>query len=296
MRARGFLFTLNNPVAGSLDGLKGLKGVTYAIVGREVGESGTPHLQGYVYFKNAKTLSSVIKKIKKAGKKSAHVTIANGSASQNRTYCSKDEDFEEWGTLPKQGKRSDLTDCKAILDAGGCLKDIADKHFGDYVRYGRGFKDYKALLDKERTKDFRAVEVIFITGPTGCGKTRLAMEEASFKIQGDQLRWWDGYEGDKCILIDEYANNVNITQLLSLLDGYQLRLDIKGGFTYAAWTKVFITSNLLVLHDQARPEHREALERRITKTINHWPEPESVTGRKRKRYESLACDCFKFSP
>jgi hypothetical protein len=94
------------------------------------------------------------------------------------------------------------------------------------------------------------------------------MEEVDFKISGDALQWWDGYDGEKSILIDEYDNQIPITRLLNLLDGYHLRLPVKGGFTYAAWTKVIITTNLnpLELHPNAKQQHRAALHRRINRT------------------------------
>ena len=129
-------------------------------------------------------------------------------------------------------------------------------------------KEYKTMIDKEKRKGFRAVETEVLSGPTGCGKTRRAMESDNvYKIEGSSLQWWDGYEGESTILIDEYSNDVPITKLLNILDGYELRLPIKGGFTYANWNKVYITTNLKKseLHNNAKPEHINALNRRITK-------------------------------
>ena len=53
--------------------------------------------------------------------------------------------------------------------------------------------------------------------------------------------------------------------MLNLLDGYRLRLPIKGGFTYAAWTKIFITSNQISEpYSMASIEHKAAFDRRIS--------------------------------
>ena len=95
------------------------------------------------------------------------------------------------------------------------------------------------------------------------------MKQAGYKIEGSEMEWWDGYEGEKTILIDEYDSQVSLPRLLNILDGYQLRLPIKGGFTYARWTKVIITSNIdpREWHPNAKPFHREALMRRLTKVI-----------------------------
>ncbi len=107
------------------------------------------------------------------------------------------------------------------------------------------------------------------TGPTGTGKTRACYDSDAFMIHGDSLDWWDGYCGEKTLVIDEYSNQISLTKLLGILDGYQLRLPIKGGFTYARWTTVKITTNLGELHEKAKWEHRCALERRVTNTINY---------------------------
>ena len=55
-----------------------------AIVGKEVGESGTPHLQGYIEFKLKKRPISIF------GLKSIHWEKAKGSKDDNYNYCSKD--------------------------------------------------------------------------------------------------------------------------------------------------------------------------------------------------------------
>ena len=132
------------------------------------------------------------------------------------------------------------------------------------------------MVAKEKTRKFRQVNVEVIEGETGQGKTRHAYgDEAKdiYKIEGDSMQWWDGYEGEKTIVIDEYSNQLPITKLLNILDGYQLRLPIKGGHTYANWTKVYITTNnpWEEWHEHAKPMHRDALKRRITKwtTLNN---------------------------
>lgn len=80
----------------------------YLCFGEETGESGTPHIQGYVRFKIRKTLASV----KKLLDNRAHAEPAKGHEKQNRDYCSKDGKFHEFGTFQedagKKGHRSDL--------------------------------------------------------------------------------------------------------------------------------------------------------------------------------------------
>ena len=198
-----------------------------------------------------------------------------GTEVQNDAYCNKSNSlssFQSFGEFIIQGQRTDLEKIKFYLDQKKKMHWISVAFFANYLRYFRGMEKYRELVAKKDSTEFRQVEVIIHSGSTGTGKTRLAMEQAEFMIQGDGLQWWDGYEGEEVICIDEYSNQVNITKLLSLLDGYQLRLPIKGGFTYANWTKVYITTNLPHLHEKAREEHIHALNRRVTKWINFYPD------------------------
>ena len=53
-RSRGYCFTINNPTGWDEADIEGLStAAEYYVYGRETGEEGTPHLQGYVRFKNA---------------------------------------------------------------------------------------------------------------------------------------------------------------------------------------------------------------------------------------------------
>lgn len=224
------------------------------------------HQQGWIQMVNPKDFTVVFKLL--GGK--VHLEKMLGTEFQNSKYCKKEGVFEERGQFESMGFRSDLEDIKKRLDVGETMYGISQHHFGDCIRYHNGFGKYKEWRLKESTKNFRKIEVIVHAGKTGSGKTRKAVEENPdhFLIHGDDLKWFDGYTGEKVLIIDEYSNQVPITRMLSLLDGYQLRLAVKGGFTYANWTKIIITTNLDILHVNAKPEHIEALERRVTEIID----------------------------
>ena len=86
--------------------------------------------------------------------------------------------MEGGGEPKKQGRRSDLEDCKKIIDnsvddAMGTMQQIADTHFGDFVRYYRGFAKYADLVDIKRAKqrEPHMPEVIVYLGRAGSGKS-----------------------------------------------------------------------------------------------------------------------------
>lgn len=67
------------------------------VIGKEVGESGTPHLQGYVEFK-AQVYFTTLKKLAPT----AHWEKAKGNREQNIKYCTKDGDFVCTFPLPRR--------------------------------------------------------------------------------------------------------------------------------------------------------------------------------------------------
>lgn len=61
---------------------------------------------------------------------------------------------------------------------------------------------------------------------------------------GGNNLWFDGYDGQSVLIIDDFSGWIKYRFLLRLLDGYQVRLEVKGSHTWAAWTEVYITSNV----------------------------------------------------
>lgn len=88
-RARRWCFTVNNFTPDILSQISHRFSTEKYIIGKEVGEKGTPHLQGYVEFKN-QVLFSTLKKLCD----SAHWEKAIGDRDSNIKYCSKGKDFE----------------------------------------------------------------------------------------------------------------------------------------------------------------------------------------------------------
>lgn len=296
-RVTGVCFTHNNYEDGDIEKIKAWDGIAYGVIGKEVGESGTPHLQGYIKLAKRSALKTVTDKLQELLGRRPHCEKTRGSPKQASDYCKKDGDFVEWGDMPKQGKRMDLEAAFAAADSDMKMIDLAREHQSTFIRYHKGIGKVRELHNAEKAEDWRDVLVKVYTGPTGCGKTRMAMAKKCddgrppYKIQASQLQWWDGYEGESHIVIDEYANDVKCTQMLALLDGYKLRLPIKGGFTYARWKHVVITTNLKKeqIHAQAEEEHRNAFMRRVASWQSWWAaaawdrQVESCSSRKRGR-------------
>lgn len=104
-RSRSYCFTLNNYDEADVARLINLgPTVRYLVFGREVGDSGTPHLQGFIVYNNPTTFQAAKQHISNR----AHLEVTRGPPEAAANYCKKDGDFEEFGTCPQQGKRTDL--------------------------------------------------------------------------------------------------------------------------------------------------------------------------------------------
>lgn len=209
------------------------------------------HLQGYVEFKGEHSLA----KIKKIFNDSTmHIENRLGSQLQAINYCKKEDTrlqytgFVEWGVKKTQGKRNDIHQVVEDIKDGVPLIEIIAKHPNAYVRYHKGFDHVYNLLIKEQSKTLRQINVHVLWGPAGTGKSKYVYEHTdindSYRLRlGDTAIWFDGYRGEKTLIIEEFNGQIPFEFFLQLLDMYPLQLPIKGSHSYALWTKVFITSN-----------------------------------------------------
>lgn len=114
--------------------------VKYLIFGREQGQSGTPHLQGFIIFTRSVRRTRVSGLIPRA-----HLEPARGTSVQASTYCKKDNDYEEFGELPQGNKSNALVDTLVswgdafIAEEGRAptSPEIAKAHPTAYLRYPR---------------------------------------------------------------------------------------------------------------------------------------------------------------
>lgn len=266
-RVRAWCFTLNNPQTVEVDYLTSTyarENTTYLVFEDEKGEEGTPHIQGYVHFKNPTGLAGCKKWLKRG-----HFEQAKGSPQQNKTYCTKDKtNVHEYGEMPKQGKRNDIAHVKELVKQGVGMDMIVE----EATSY-QAMRTAELLCKYTRPKLRPAPEVLWFWGPTGTGKTRKAIEMAGedFWISGRNLRWWDGYFGQKTVILDDLRKDCcPFNELLRILDRYPYRVETKGSSTWLLAERIIVTSpyppeqfdNTLGMEDLKQ------LIRRISKSVN----------------------------
>jgi len=250
----GWVFTVNNYRKEDMRALKMFASVrankiVYMIFGKEVGESGTPHLQGYVHFEGRKRFSTVKKFLDLS--QSPHIEPMRGTPQQASTYCKKDGEFWEHGELPEHepGKRNELQDIKNKIEGGASTDEIGrvDAHFGNYVRYNRGFRSYEDSLVEPRA---HKSQVVVFYGEPGTFKSYAA---SRFKNSYEVVRptgkhqpvWFDGYNPREhtTVCFDDFYGWMPYHNLLQICDRYQCRVQAKGHTKQFRPSFVVFTSN-----------------------------------------------------
>jgi len=248
-RGTSWCFTLNNYTEEEYERVKKVcsdEG-SYFIVGKEVGDGGTPHLQGYIRFSRRHYFRSVSAKL---GSR-CHVEGARGTARKNREYCSKGGDYIEGGVCPEDnlGERGNSRDelatkFRRCLDDGASgIAQFASENPGTWGFSGSTLlRNAQSLLQPVERPNIR---VEWVYGPPGVGKSRYAHEKwPKAYIKEPRTKWWNGYLQEKEVIIDDFGpQGIDINHLLRWFDRYKCLVEIKGGMTPLYAESFVVTSN-----------------------------------------------------
>lgn len=143
-QGRRWCFTVNNYTEEDCDGFKKLA-VKSIIVGKEVGEDGTPHLQGFIKFNTTKRFAAV----KKINSK-AHWECAKGNDKQNLEYCSKQEVFYEFGHFDSGAKGGCSTLKRALTLCDKEFHELTEDEEPCYLKNEKFIVRKKYLVAKRK--------------------------------------------------------------------------------------------------------------------------------------------------
>lgn len=246
LRSRGWVFTWNNPVlpTGFNNFIEYYKAweplVSYLVVGNEhAPTTGTPHHQGAVWFKNQRTWPACRSTIK------CWWAPAKGSGEQNFDYSKKENILIEYGERKQQGNRADLEDVRELIRGGASMREVTERASNyQAMKVGELYLRYHPEFQQKRNWE---MEVWWLKGPAGIGKTRWASEQAPHAHYSSRnLQWWDGYADQKDVIIDDFRGDFcTYHELLRIADRYPYRVQIKGSSCELLAKRLFFTSNML---------------------------------------------------
>lgn len=196
-------------------------------------------------------------------------------SEETLNYVCKEETSQgrRWvfGTLPFH--RNSRTDWDSIresairgdLDNGSIPSNV-------YVQCYNNLK--KISMDHMKAEGIEK-EVNVYVGTTGLGKSRKAWHEAGLDAypKTPTTKFWDGYQGQGNVVIDEFTGQIEITHLLRWLDRYPVLVETKGSGTVLKAKKIWITSNLPPSdwYPTAPQVQKDALMRRLMTTYFEYP-------------------------
>jgi len=282
---RNYCFTLNNYSREEVDRLSACTGnlIQYVCFGFECGETGTLHIQGYVELCRQSRVAA-LKKI--PGFERAHFEARMGTQDQAINYTKKDDvgTWFEFGTKKadnaqqKQNlKQERLKEIKKKITEGATEDEIFEIDPVIAVQNYRWIEQQRNRIAPRRTEDLK---VLLFIGEPGTGKTRTAYEVGRILagdgggvwISSGGLRWFDGYDGQRVAIFDDFrAKHVgSFDYLLRLLDRYPVKCEFKGGSVEWRPDIIFFTcpyapETCFQKRLEHVPEDIRQLNRRITK-------------------------------
>lgn len=264
--SRFVCFTFNNPTSTDVDAIKLVieSKCTYGVFGLETGDSGTPHLQGYIELPSKPRYR--LRTIKSWFPRNAvHLEARKGSAVDADNYCKKGtQSHSEWssmgvdgpnfgrdaqvwthGDAPRvgQGKRSDIEKVREDILEGRIKNEwdlICNVTSLPALKFGQivfNNMPHPAIKDAPR--------VLWLHGATGTGKSFASAKLIerlhdtrgwSFWRSNGTFKWFDGYNRQEIVWFDDFrftGGPDSFAYLLQLTDRYPMQVPIKGGFV--AW-------------------------------------------------------------
>lgn len=294
LKGRKWQITINNidEIGIDFDNLKNIikkrwPAVEYFCYCEEVGkETGKRHWHMFLKHPNGINGSSILKVFP-----GAHLEYCTGTCKQNRDYIYKEGKYEgsekedtrqegmqyEFGECPEesQGQRNDLIELRELIKTGKSNAEIYSIN-AQYLKYANSIDKIRLdILSDKNGNEWRDIEVTYIEGATGTGKTRGIVESYGYRniwrIVKDDYSW-NGYVDQDVAVFEEFRNTFAFTDMLNFLDGHPVQGRAMHGFRQLGYKNVFMCSNWRLDEQykniqEEHPRDWQAFLRRINKVI-----------------------------
>lgn len=296
-QSRKWSLVINNPQECGLDHSAIVEilrkfSPAYFCMADEIATTRTYHTHIFLYSPSPIRFSTVKNRFP-----TAHIDKTYGSAKENRDYIRKEgkwaetdkaetnlpDTFLEWGDMPAEKEEKAPQMYKLIQEVreGISTANIIEGSPNLAFRVRDIDILRQTLLSDRYASENRKVEVWYIFGASGTGKTRGIYERYDAKdicritnYRNGRGISFDGYTGQDVLVFEEFHSQIPIEDMLNYLDIYPLFLPARYSDRVACYTRVYITSNL-PLEKQYRNVQWDSLEtwrafiRRIHKVLEY---------------------------
>lgn len=267
-RVRSWVFTINNYTEDDTDAVYALGlEASYVSVGREVGDEGTPHYQGFVMFETLKAFTQV-----KALLVRAWIAPKAKKSTFNQAigYTQKDNDYYENGVRPLDAiAKGELEKDRARRN----LAAVMEKRYDDVdpdilVAQLRNYEYAAARLKSARAGAPAALDGVldnmWVYGDAGVGKDTFVNSLAPHAfVKEPDTKWWDGYDGQDDVIIRDLGPDHDPRIVKVWADRYPFTAEVKGSTLGEIRPKrMFVTSNYAP-EDLYQAPDLDAVERRF---------------------------------
>jgi len=236
----------------ALELLRAKKAVKGMVVAAEKHEDGSPHIHAYVLLNTRYNCTNPRFWDLRVGD-----TVYHGDYQKCRNiddvvkYIRKDGDILEFGDINWKEKVDARREhrkavAKCLIDGTKTLAQAIDDD--PSLLFGaRHLKQDLETYHQAKIQPLEASDVrgIWIYGPPGVGKSRLVRQEEKSLYLKSQNKWFDGYIGQKAILIDDFDKKGDcLSHYLKIwADRYGCTGEVKGAQVSLCHERFFITSN-----------------------------------------------------
>lgn len=264
-RCQRLAFTYNNPSEQDMEIIKRqtqdllMDQLLAAIISKEHWTGGgTRHLQGFLRFKKEITVNQEWRILN--GLTKACLFRAIKSSEANWNYCKKcgpkhtphkpewgEEVWIEVGDAGSQGNRSDIQEVNDAIQDGMSLNEVARTFPSVFVKYHGGVTDlHNRSQKRRRLSTFPRVLVLY--GTTKTGKSHCAhhlfenMDQEFYVKYPSTKQWWNGYDGQRNLILEEFRGSLPFSTLLMIMDRYGIQIETKGGIVQCKADTIIICS------------------------------------------------------
>ena len=167
-----------------------------------------------------------------------HIEKINNNLKKIIQYVLKEGNAEELNKEQCPFKLELMTkeEKNKLLLTGDLKRAFLDGTIGA-VEVIRAYKIRGIFEMQAKPEPFKKKLILWFKGETGEGKTRTAVEIAEkyqldYWMSNETLKWFDGFNGQQLAIIDDFRKSMlgDWNYLLRLLDGYNLVVQVKGGY------------------------------------------------------------------